>query len=178
MSIIHCQTELYRGRVFRLVREKTTLVNGLTTEIDVVRHPGAVVIVPVTDEDSVILLRQYRHAVGRYLWELPAGTLRSQERLIDCAHRELAEETGYRCMRMEKITTLVALPGYSDERLTLFLATKLNRIGQKLDPDEIVEVHELPLARAREMLFNGSIIDTKTISGLTLAFHRLGSAGR
>jgi len=160
---------LHRGRVFTLVREKVLLSNGSTVDLDLIRHPGAAAMVPLTQDHSLILIRQYRHAVGDFLWEIPAGTLNPSEKPLECAKRELIEEIGYSAARWEKLGEIIPVPGYSDERIHIFLATELDPARQNLDPDEILDVHQIPLEKAFEMIEDGAIQDSKTISSLFLA---------
>ncbi len=172
MKVIEKST-LHRGRVFRLVREKVTLSNGTTADLDLIRHPGAAAMVPLAQDNSLILVRQYRHAVGDFLWEIPAGTLNPKEKPLECAKRELIEEIGYSAGRWEKLGEIIPVPGYSDERIHIFLATELDPAEQKLDPDEILNVHQIPMEKAFEMIEAGAIQDSKTISSLFLARARL-----
>jgi len=162
----------YTGRAFRVFTENITLPNGVTTQLDVIRHPGAAAIVPMADPDTVVLIRQYRHAVGGHIWEIPAGTLEEGEAPIDCARRELTEETGYSADILEKIGEIVPVPGYSDERIHLFAASGLSEGIQMLDEEEWLEVHRLPFSEAMEMVRSGQIQDGKTIAGLLLAEQR------
>jgi ADP-ribose pyrophosphatase len=159
----------HTGRVFKLNVDNITLSNGVTFDIDVIRHPGASAMVPMPDEDTVLLIKQYRYAAGAFIWEIPAGTLNSGESPLECAKRELIEETGYSAGKMEKLTEIVPVPGYSDERIHIFLATDLKKASQKLDRDEMLNVHEVKMKAALEMIAKGEIIDAKTISGLYLA---------
>lgn len=160
---------IHRGRVFSLDRENVTLPNGVTTDLDVIRHPGAAAIVPLAEGDAVLLLRQFRHAAGGELWEIPAGTLGPGETPLECARRELAEETGRDARDWQSLGEIVPVPGYSDERIHLFLASGLVPAKQHLDRDEIIEVHRLPFRRALEMIGEGAVRDGKTICGLYLA---------
>lgn len=172
-AIVNRITPVHRGRVFQLVTENITLPNGVNMDIDVIRHPGAAAIVPMLDGKIVLLLRQYRHAVGGWIWEIPAGTLGPQETVEACARRELIEETGYSARNFEKIGEITPLPGYADERVHLFLAAGLTPSAQDLDPDELLSVQPTPLPQALGMIFNGEIQDAKTITGLLLAESRL-----
>ena len=165
-TVIHRQEEIYQGRVFTMVRENVTLDNGVTVDIDTIRHPGASAIVPLTAEGSVILIRQYRHSVGGYIWEIPAGTLNPHEPPRVCAERELAEETGYAAASWRKLGEIVPVPGYSNERIHLFLATDLTPAVQNLDADEVLAVHEFPFETATAMIAGGDIQDAKTICAL------------
>lgn len=162
------QTELiHRGRIFDFTRERVTLTNGVTMNMEVIRHPGAAAIVPLTTNGEVIMLEQYRHAVGGSLWEIPAGTMDAGDASpLACARRELVEETGFSAATWDPIGDLTPVPGYSDERIHLFLARDLSPAAQNLDADEIVTVHTLPLAEVRRMVFDGRITDAKTIAGL------------
>lgn len=172
-AIVNRITPVHRGRVFQLTTENITLPNGVSMEIDVIRHPGAAAIVPLLEENTVLLLRQYRHAVGGWIWEIPAGTLDPQESVEACARRELTEETGYTARNFEKLGEITPLPGYADERIHLFLASGLAPAAQDLDADELLSVHPTPLPRAVEMVFGGEIQDAKTITALLLAERRL-----
>jgi ADP-ribose pyrophosphatase len=158
---------VHRGRVFDFTKERVTLVNGVTVDMEVIRHPGAAAIVPLTAAGEVIMLSQYRHAVGGSLWEIPAGTMDPEDATpLECARRELAEETGFSAATWDALGELTPVPGYSDERIHLFLARDLSPADQDLDADEIVAVHTLPLAEVRGMVFDGRITDAKTIAGL------------
>jgi len=167
------KTLLHRGRVFTMNREKIALPNGTTVHLDIIRHPGAAAMVPLKDDGSLIMVHQYRHAVGDYIWEIPAGTLDPGESPLVCAKRELIEETGYSANRWEKLGEIVPVPGYSDEKIHVFLATDLCTARQQLDPDEIIHVQEIPLGEAFDMIERGEIKDSKTISSLFFAKTRL-----
>jgi ADP-ribose pyrophosphatase len=171
VTINHIE-DIYSGRVFKMVRENITLDNQVTVDIDLIRHPGASAIVPISG-NKVILIRQYRHAVGGYIWEIPAGTLNPGEPILECANRELIEETGYTAQTWEKIGEITPVPGYSDERIHIFLAADLRPAAQNLDKDEVLEVHPMELNQAMSMIVNGQIQDAKTICGLMLARQRL-----
>jgi ADP-ribose pyrophosphatase len=174
-ATVNRSTPVHQGRVFQLVTENITLPNGVSVDIDVLRHPGAAAIVPLLDPKTVLLLRQYRHALGGCIWEIPAGTLNPREAVETCARRELIEETGYSAQNFEKLGEITPLPGYADERVHLFLASGLTPAAQDLDADEWLSVHPTPLPQALAMIFNGEIQDAKTIIGLLLAERRLGN---
>jgi ADP-ribose pyrophosphatase len=164
-------TVFHVGR-FRLDTENITLDNGNDTTVHVLRHPGAVAVVPFLDEDTVILIYQYRHTMGDYIWEIPAGTLNADEDPLDCAGRELLEETGFRAQEIRPIGEIFTAPGYSDERLHLFLAGDLLQDVQNTEPDEVIHVRRVPFSRALAMIDSGEIRDAKTIAGLMLAERR------
>jgi len=160
---------VHRSRVFDLIRENVTLANGVTTDLEYIEHPGATAIVALANESEVILLKQYRHALRDYIWEIPAGTLDPQESVKDCAKRELIEETGYSAAQWQKLGEITPVPGYSDERIHIFLAHKLRPARQDLDRDEIIDVHQVEFSRALEMIQHGEIQDAKSIAGLFMA---------
>ena len=162
-------TLVRKGRVFDFYAENVTLPNGVTLDMEIIRHPGAAAIVPVLQDQSVLLLKQYRHAVGGFIWEIPAGTLNAEETPLACAERELTEETGYVAKKWERLGEITPLPAYSDERIHLFLATELTRASQRLDEDELLFVHRVSVDQALAMIVDGSIQDAKTIAGLQLA---------
>ena len=170
MSIkVNKSTSLYRGRIFNFLRENITLDNGVTIDLDIIRHPGASAIVPAFKNDMLILIKQYRHAVGEYIWEIPAGTLNPDEDPLECAKRELAEETGYSANMREKLGEITPVPGNSDERIHIFFAADLVQTEQNLDEDEVLNVHEIKVSEALEMIYKGVIQDSKTIAGLFMA---------
>ncbi|MBW1989883.1 MAG: NUDIX hydrolase [Deltaproteobacteria bacterium] len=163
---------VFSGRVFKVVREEVDLPSGRRARLDLVKHPGAAAVVPIDDQGRVILLRQYRHAAGGWIWEIPAGTLDPGEDMEQCARRELAEETGYSAESFEKIAELLPAPGYTTERIHVFVARDLSPAKQSLDPGEVLEVHRVDLAEARAMVADGRIQDSKTVCGVLLASAR------
>jgi len=160
---------VYRGKVFSLIRENVTLENGTTTDVEFIEHPGATAIIPFLDDTRIVLLKQYRHALKRYIWEIPAGTLDPREEIISSAQRELIEETGYSAEQWHKLGEITPVPGYSDERIHIFLAKFLQPAEQDLDADEVIEVQEVEFKGALDMIGNGEIQDAKSIAGLFLA---------
>lgn len=171
-AIVNRKSVLHQGRVFALTRENITLENGATIDIDIIRHPGAAAIVAVSDDNNVILIKQYRHAIGGYIWEIPAGTLNPNESPLTCGKRELIEETGFSAQNWQKLGEITPVPGYSDERIHLFLAKELLPAEQKLDHDEMLNVHPVPFEEAIEMIHTGKIQDAKSITGLMMAYYR------
>jgi ADP-ribose pyrophosphatase len=170
MSVkINSINNIYQNRVFRLDRENVTLENDVTVNIDLIRHPGAAAMVAMSDDGKVILLQQYRHAIGDYIWEIPAGTLETDENPLECAKRELIEESGFSAINWQKLGEITPVPGYSDERIHLFLATGLSPAEQNLDQGEILNVHHLDFGEAISMIHEQKIQDAKTICGLMLA---------
>ena len=167
---INKRKTIHKGSVFELVSENVTLENGVTTDIEFIHHPGATAIVPMLNETQIILINQYRHALRQFIWEIPAGTLTPRETAINCARRELIEETGYSAQEWEQLAEITPVPGYSDECIYIYLATDLEPAGQSLDSDEILNVHTLKFEEALNMIRSGEIQDSKTITGLFLAY--------
>jgi ADP-ribose pyrophosphatase len=163
---------IYRGRIVNLDLETVKLPNGATVELEIIHHPGAAAIVAMKDEETVLLIRQYRHAAGGYILEIPAGTLRPGEDPVVCAARELEEEIGFRPSALEPLATFFTTPGFTDEVIHIYQATGLMPGKQNLDHDEVLEVVEVPLREAIGRIGDGSIRDGKTIVGLQVVFLR------
>ncbi len=172
-AVINRSVTLHQGRVINLVKENYTLDNGVTSEMDFIQHPGAAAMVPMLNSTDVILIKQYRHALREFIWEIPAGTLDPSESPLNCAQRELIEEIGYSAADWQPLGTITPLPGCSDERIHIFLASDLRQAEQDLDDDELLKVHPIKLEKAMQMILTGDISDGKTISGLYLAYNWL-----
>jgi len=172
-ATINTRTTVHRSRVFNLIRENVTLENGVVTDLEFIEHPGATAIIPMLTDSRILLIKQYRHALREYIWEIPAGTLDPQESVMNCAKRELIEETGYSAGKWQKLGEITPVPGYSDERIHIFLAKDLQSAGQKLDQDEIINVHQFEFSDAMKMIEMGEIQDAKSIAGLYLTHNRL-----
>jgi nudix-type nucleoside diphosphatase (YffH/AdpP family) len=168
-AVINHSVTLHQGRVFNLVKENYTLENGVSSEMDFIQHPGAAAMVPLLNNQEVVLIKQYRHAIREFIWEIPAGTLDAGESPLNCARRELVEETGYSADNWHQLGTITPLPGYSDERIHIFMASDLKPAEQHLDDDEMLNVHSVKFNDALQMILTGEINDGKTISGLFLA---------
>jgi ADP-ribose pyrophosphatase len=165
----HTTKSLYEGRVVRLGLESLVLPNGKALQLEVVRHPGGAAVVALDTDNRVCLIRQYRHAAGGWLWELPAGKLEPGEAAQPTAQRELEEEAGLRAGSWQKIGEALTTPGFCDEVIHLFLATELVATQARPEAHELIEVHWLPLATALEQVHDGTIRDAKTMLGLLLA---------
>ena len=171
--IINSQ-KVFAGRQFNVTVD--TISEGqLTYQREVVHHYGSAVIIPVFDDGTVALVRQYRHPAVRYLLEAPAGTLAEGERPEVGAARELEEEVGVAAERLEKLSEFFVSPGFLEEKMHVYLATGLKNRQQQLEEDEILEIVRLPIAEALEMITSGEIQDAKTIIGLILAAPLVGS---
>ena len=163
---------VYEGRIFRVETFEIELPNGKTVTRDAVRHPGAVVVLPILDDGRVLLIRNYREVVKRWLYELPAGTLEPGEHPDVAAPRELEEETGHRAGKLTKLAEFLATPGMCDERLYAYVAEGLVPTAQRLDEGECIEVVPTPLDEALQMVDDGRIEDAKTLVSL-LRYDRL-----
>lgn len=167
------RTTVYQGRFLRVTRE-VLASRGRQFVRETIHHPGSVVLVPLLDRSHIIFVRQYRRAVGRWLLELPAGTLDHQgERPSTCARRELEEETGWKAGRLQQLGWFFAAPGFLSERLTIFLATDLMRATAHPEPDEQITPVILPLPTALAKIRSGAICDAKSIIGVLFAQHFL-----
>lgn len=169
---------VYSGRVISLDVDTVRFPNGLVGDVEMVRHAGASAVVPFLDSPAekdarILLIRQYRHATAGYVYEIPAGRLDSGEKPEACAHRELREETGYTAEKLIHLTTFYTTPGFTDERIHLFMASELTAGESVLESDEILEVYPIPFSEALEMARSGEIVDGKTIIGLLVTDFRL-----
>ena len=168
---------IHDGRVVKLRLEEVELPGGRRSSLELVAHPGAAAIVPVDERGEVLMVRQYRHATGgEWLLEVPAGKLDPGESPERCAARECEEETGFRPGRLEPLGWIWTTPGFTDERIWLFLASDLAAGRQDLQEDESLTVERLPLARALALALRGGIDDGKSIAGLVRAAAHLGVA--
>ena len=165
---------VFEGRVFTVQVESITLPKGHALDAEIIRHPGSGVIVPMNDANEVALVRQYRHAIGRYTWELPAGSLKPGEDVKAAARRECQEEVGLVAERLEPLGSFFPTPGYCDENMHFYRATGLRepRAGDDdahQDEDEDIEIRWISLDEVRAMIRRNEIVDLKTIAGVTLA---------
>jgi ADP-ribose pyrophosphatase len=164
---------VHRGRSITVQVEEAVLPTGARVSLDVVRHPGAAAVVPFEDADTVLLIRQFRHAAGGFIWEIPAGKLDGDAPEV-CAHKELIEEAGRRAGRLVRLSSIFTTPGFSDEVIHLFAAFDLTEAPQALEHDEVIEVVPTPLVRALEMVFRGELRDAKSALALLLAARHVG----
>ena len=160
---------LYDGHILNLRLDTVLLPNGKTSQREIVEHRGAVAMVPMRDQNTVILVRQYRRAAESSLLEIPAGTLNPGEEVESCARRELAEEINYAAGRMIKLFQSFMAPGYSTEIIHTFLAVDLTPTTGHADEDEFLEIVPTAFADALQMIKTGGIVDAKSISGLLYA---------
>jgi ADP-ribose pyrophosphatase len=166
---------IYSGRVITLGVERIRLPNGNVAELEIVRHPGGAAVVALDELGRICLLRQYRHAAGGWIHELPAGKLDGGEPPLDCARRELQEEAGRTARDWLSLGSYLSSPGVLTEVLHLFLARGLEAVSATPEEHEVLEVEWLPLAEALEMAMDGRILDGKTLVGLFRAERSLRS---
>jgi ADP-ribose pyrophosphatase len=163
---------IFKGRIVTLDIDTVTLPNGATVELEMIHHPGAAAVVPIKENGVVILIRQYRHAAGGYIYEIPAGKLHPGEDPKCCAARELEEEIGYRASSIELLVSILTTPGFTDEVIHIYKGTGLTVAKQNLDHDEVIEIVEMPLEKAIARIEDGTIKDGKTIIGLQTVYLR------
>lgn len=160
----------FTGKVFSVDRDRVVMPNGRTTEVDVVRHAKSVVIAPVPEPGKIILIRQFRYPINRFLWELPAGSVDEGEHPEEAARRECHEEIGLVPGTVVRLTALFPTPGYCDEEMIFFRVSGLETTDAQaqVDEDEDIEARTFELRDAREMVRRGEIVDMKTIVALAL----------
>ncbi len=151
------------AKFLTIKKRKTKLPNGNTIALELVDHPGAVLIVPFLSPGKVILLRQFRAVINSYIFELPAGTLEKNEKPLACARREIIEETGYGAKKFTRLGSIYPVPGYSTEKITMYKAEGLTLRGSACEPDEVIETLVVNRKTVRELFTSGKIIDAKTI---------------
>jgi len=164
----------YKGKFLEMVTEEVALPNGGRATLDLIRHPGAAAVVPFLSDDEVLLIRQYRHAAGGTIYEVPAGKLEPGEAPDICASRELEEETGYRAGRIERLGEILTTPGFTDEKIHLYAAFELETAPQALEADEIIELAPMQLEAALELIWSGALTDAKSVVALVHAARTLG----
>jgi ADP-ribose pyrophosphatase len=168
---------VYGGSFFKVRRDRVRLPDGSVGELEIIRHPGAVAVLPVYrpgewssgDGAAVVLLRQYRYAADGYVWEVPAGKLDTSEAPEVCARRELEEEAGLRATELQKLTSIYTTPGFTDEQIDIYAATGLSEGRAAPESTEFIETETLPVAEALRLIEEGEIADSKTICSLLWA---------
>lgn len=165
---------IYSGRIVKLFKDTVRYPDGSTAQLDVVRHPGASAIVPFLtdlngDDPQLLLIKQYRYAAGGFIYEIPAGMLDAGEDPLTCAHRELKEETGCTAQKMEHLFTLLTTPGFTDERINIYMATGLERGDTAHESDEFLTIETVSLSSALQLIQKGEIQDGKTALGILFA---------
>ena len=168
---------VYSGRVVDVDIDTVRFPDGSVGELEIIRHSGASAVVPVLSgaaaDPEILLIRQFRHAADGPIWEVPAGRLDPGETPEACARRELVEEAGFQAGRLDRLTTIFTTPGFTDERIHLFVAHDLIATQHHREADEFIETHRMPLARALAMIRSGDVTDAKTVVSL-LFFSQFG----
>ena len=167
-EFLHSET-LLKGRAFAIRRDTLKAPDGRETKFDIIEHGGSVIIVPIDKDGNLLFVRQYRHAAGMDLLELPAGTLEEGEDPAVCAAREIREETGFAADKIEKIGDFYLAPGYSTEFMHVYLAQDLRHDPLEADADEFLSVEKIPFAEAVQMAERGEMPDAKSLAALLLA---------
>jgi len=162
---------VFSGRVLDLDVDTVRFPDGSVGDLEMIRHPGASAVVPFVNDPrgadpEVLLIRQFRHAAERYVWEIPAGRLEPGEAPEACARRELEEEAGVRAGELRRLTTIYTTPGFTDERIHLFLASGLGQGTERREADEFLEVHRMPWSRVLRLIEQGEVEDGKTLVAL------------
>ena len=157
---------LYEGKVFRLQRDTVIEPGGVQANRDIIVHPGSVVVMPVFDDGRILLIRQYRHSIGEFLWELVAGRKEAKETPAAAARRELIEETGYRAKRLRKLMRVVPTPGFVNEWMWIFAAEGLTEGAAQPEEDEKITPRILTLEKVEKMIQRGTLRDAKSICAI------------
>lgn len=168
---------VFKGRIIQLSLDRITLPNGEAAEFEIIHHPGGAAVVALDAEHRVCLLRQYRHAIGDWLWELPAGKLDNREPPLDCARRELEEEAGRQAGDWRSLGRIISSPGVFTEVVHLFLARDLAPVPVRPEAHEVLEVHWIGWSEVLAMAQRGDIVDAKTLAGLWRAREQLSADG-
>lgn len=172
MATLHTRRLVHQGRIFRIEIDRVTLPGGHTVELEVVRHPGSVVLLPIPKPGHIVLIRQYRYSIDEWIWELPAGSLKPGENPDEAAARECEEEIGLAPGKVTRLRGYYPTPGFCDEQMIYYRCEELRAPAPdstaRKDDDEELEPRTFALSEARELVASGEIIDLKTVAGLTL----------
>ena len=175
-SVVRLKRELrYEGTILKIY-EDTVMANGNEAHWDFIHHDGAAAVLPVTDDGKILMVRQYRNALDRNTLEIPAGKLDApDEPKIDCAYRELEEETGYRTDKLEYLMSVNTTVAFCDEAIDIFVARNLIPSHQHLDEDEVIDVEAWELKDLLELIYAGKMTDAKTVAAITAYAVKYGS---
>ena len=172
MATLHARRLVHQGRIFRIEIDRVTLPGGHTLDLEVVRHPGSVVLLPIPKPGHIVLIRQYRYSIDEWIWELPAGSLKPGENPDEAAARECEEEIGLAPGKVTRLRGYYPTPGFCDEQMIYYRCDELRAPAPdstaRKDDDEELEPRTFALSEARELVASGEIIDLKTVAGLTL----------
>ncbi|MBU5459108.1 NUDIX hydrolase [Anaerostipes sp. MSJ-23] len=160
------QRLVHQGKVVGFYEDIVKLPNGKIVVWDLVKHKGAAAVIPVTEKGTILLVKQYRNALDEETLEIPAGGIEPGETALECVTREIEEETGFRAGKMDHLMSIITSIGFCDEKIPIYVARDLKPTKQHLDEDEFIDVMEFTTEQLKEMIFDGTIIDAKTISGI------------
>jgi ADP-ribose pyrophosphatase len=157
------EKKIFHGKLLRLYERTVRLPNGYIAGLEVIKHPGAALVIPFISRDTIIMLRQLRPVIGAYIYELPAGTRNRNETARACASREIIEETGYAAGKLVRLGMIYPVPGYSTEKIEIYKATNLRKTSVMPERDEVLESTQMCRSRVRRLFKTGRIVDAKTI---------------
>ena len=157
---------VFKGKLLEVLVKKERLPHGYLATFEMIKHPGASLVVPFLDKDTIIMLRQLRPVIGATIYELPAGTLGRGEAPLACARREIIEETGYSAKRLTLLARIYPVPGYSTEEIFIYKAEGLKKVERAVEEDEVIESGPFTRSAVRKLFKEGKIVDAKTICGL------------
>jgi len=160
---------VFQGNIIRVTTQTVTLPNGVSLDMEVVHHPGGAAVVAIDDAQRICLLKQYRAVFESWLWEIPAGKRDNQEPPLQTAQRELAEEAGIVAHHWQALSSMISSPGVFGEEVFLYFATQLSPVECQRAPDELIEVHWIPVEQAMQWAVQGDITDAKSVIGLLRA---------
>lgn len=160
--------KIYSGRLIEVELQRRCLPNGYKAALEVIKHPGAALIVPFIGNNRIIMLKQYRPVINSYIYELPAGTLDRNEKPSECAKREIIEETSYKAGSIKRLGAIYPAPGYTTEKIVIFKAEKLQKVNAPCEADEIIKTHIFTKTEVKKLFKKGQIVDAKTICALSL----------
>ncbi len=158
----------FKGKIITASSKDVFLPSGLKTKIDLVEHPGGACILAIDNDDKIILLKQYRATIEKYIWEIPAGKIDNKEEPLICAKRELEEEAGFKANCWEKMIEIFSTPGFCDEVLHIYKATDLVESKTNQEEHEVIEVYKFSMSEIKKMIHNKEIQDAKTLIALLL----------
>lgn len=159
---------VFKGKLMNVFVGEERLPHGYVARFEIIKHPGAALIVPFLTKDKIIMLRQLRPVIGQYIYELPAGTLDKNELPAACAKREIIEETGYSTKKITLLGKIYPVPGYSTEKIFIYKAEGLKKVTQAIEPDEVIEILVFTKAQVKRLFKSGKIVDAKTICALAM----------
>lgn len=163
---------IFNGKILKLRVDEVMLSNGDKTTREIVEHNGAVAIIPLIDEERMFLVKQFRKAIEKELIELPAGKIEKEEDPKECALRELEEEIGYKAGHIQKLLSIYTSPGFSNEIIHIYVAGDLKKTKINRDDDELMDIIEVSINEAKNMMDEGKIMDAKTITGILAYFNK------